>query len=180
MGLTEDELQPLVDMWRKSNPNIVSYWWQVDSAVKAAIKEHIPTQVGAVHFFYKSGMLFIVLTSGRRLSYVKPQIGMNKFGGESFTYMGIDVKKKWSRIESYGPKFVENITQAISRDVLSSAMQRLKDQLIVGHVHDELIIECPLDMPVDRICEIMSKAPEWLPGIVLKADGYECSFYKKD
>lgn len=180
MGLTEDELQPLVTMWRESNPHICEYWWSVDSAVKTAITQHIPTCVGDVHFFWQSGMLFILLPSGRRLAYVKPQLGVNKFGGESVTYMGIDAKKKWSRIESYGPKFVENITQAISRDVLCNAMQTLQDRFIVGHVHDELIIECPQETDLQMICDQMGQAPSWLPGIILRADGYECSFYQKD
>ena len=125
MGLSEDELQPLVSMWRESNPNIVDYWWQVDEAVKTAIKMRIPTKVGNIHFTVRSGMLFITLPSGRRLAYVKPRIGENKFGGESVTYMGIDAKKKWSRIESYGPKFTENIVQAVSRDILAYAMRTL-------------------------------------------------------
>ncbi len=142
MGLTEDELQPLVDMWRSSNPNITAYWWAVDTAVKDAIKQRAKTQVGDVTFVMKNGMLFIGFPSGRRLAYVKPRIGENKFGGESVTYMGIDAQKKWSRIESYGPKFVENIVQAVSRDILSYAMRTLSHCFICGHVHDELIIEC--------------------------------------
>lgn len=180
MGLTEDELQPLVDMWRSSNPNIAAYWWAVDTAVKDAIKQRTQTQVGGITFVMKNGMLFITLPSGRRLAYVKPRIGENRFGGESVTYMGIDAQKKWSRIESYGPKFVENIVQAVSRDILSYAMRTLSACQIVGHVHDELIIECSPDVSLDAICEQMGRTPPWIPGIELRADGYETMFYKKD
>ena len=179
MGLTEDELQPLVDMWRSSNPNITAYWWAVDTAVKDAIKQRTRTQVGSITFVMKNGMLFITLPSGRRLAYVKPRIGENRFGGESVTYMGIDAQKKWSRIESYGPKFVENIVQAVSRDILSYAMRTLSCCQIVGHVHDELIIECSPEVSLDAVCEQMGRTPPWIPGIELKADGYECSFYQK-
>ena len=179
MGLTEDELQPLVDMWRSSNPNITAYWWAVDTAVKDAIKQRTKTQVGDITFVMKNGMLFITLPSGRRLSYVKPRIGENRFGGESVTYMGIDAQKKWSRIESYGPKFVENIVQAVSRDILSYAMRTLSHCFICGHVHDELIIECSPEVSLDAICEQMGRTPPWIPGIELRADGYECGFYQK-
>lgn len=180
MGLEEEELQPLVDMWRESNKNVVSYWWQVDAAVKDAIKMHTRQKVGDVHIFWQSGMLFIQLPSGRRLAYVKPRIGENKFGGESVTYMGTDAQKKWSRIESYGPKFVENIVQAISRDILAYSMRTLSDCFIVGHVHDELIIEAKKDVSLSAICEQMGRTPPWLPGAILRADGYECDFYQKD
>ena len=179
MGLSEDELQPLVDMWRSSNPHITSYWWAVDAAVKKAIKQRCQTQVGDITFVVKSGMLFITLPSGRRLAYVKPRIGENRFGGESVTYMGLDAQKKWSRIESYGPKFVENIVQAVSRDILAYAMRTLHYCQIVGHVHDELIIECSPDVSLDVVCEQMGRTPPWLPGIELRADGYECNFYQK-
>lgn len=179
MGLTEDELQPLVTMWRGANPRIVQYWWDVDNAVKTAIKKKIPGKVGCVGFEARNGMLFITLPSGRRLSYVKPQIGVNRFGGESVTYMGVDGTKHWSRIESYGPKFCENITQAISRDILCNAMRTLSYCRIVGHVHDELIIEVSKDASLDAICEQMGRTPDWLPGIELRADGYECGFYQK-
>ena len=179
MGLTEDELQPLVDMWRSSNPNITAYWWAVDTAVKDAIKQRTQTQVGDITFLVKNGMLFITLPSGRRLAYVKPRIGENRFGGESVTYMGIDAQKKWSRIESYGPKFVENIVQAVSRDILSYAMRTLSHCFICGHVHDELIIECSPEVSLDAICEQMGRTPPWIPGIELRADGYECGFYQK-
>ena len=179
MGLTEDELQPLVDMWRSSNPHITQYWWAVDAAVKDAIQMRTQTQVGDITFLMKNGMLFITLPSGRRLAYVKPRIGENRFGGESVTYMGIDAQKKWSRIESYGPKFVENIVQAVSRDILAHAMRTLSYCQIVGHVHDELIIECTPDVSLDAICEQMGRTPPWIPGIELRADGYECAFYQK-
>ena len=180
MGLSEDELQPLVDMWRNSNPNIVQFWWAVDRCVKQTVKERIPTETHGIRFSYQSGMLFITLPSGRRLSYVKPRIGENKFGGESVTYEGVGSTKKWERIESYGPKFVENIVQAISRDILCYAMRTLRSYRICGHVHDELIIECPLDTNVSEICEMMGRTPPWAVGLPLRADGYECNFYKKD
>ena len=179
MGLTEEELQPLVKLWRESNPHIVQYWWNVDAAVKKTIKTHEVTQVGCVSFHARNGMLFIKLPSGRQLAYVKPRIEGNQYGGESITYMGNDASKKWSRIESYGPKIVENITQAVSRDVLAHAMKSLSQYAIVGHVHDELIIECPQDTSLDQVCETMGQAPSWLPGIDLRADGYQCPFYQK-
>ena len=180
MGLSEEELPSLVEKWRNSNPHITDYWWQVDAAVKNAVKQHIPSSVGNIHFSWQSGMLFINLPSGRRLSYVKPRIGLNKFGGESVTYMGTDGQKKWSHLESYGPKFVENIVQAVSRDILCYAMRNLREQFICGHVHDELIIECPMDVPVESICQLMGRTPPWLHGIKLRADGYETLFYCKD
>ena len=180
MGLTEDELQPLVDSWRSSNPNITAFWWDIDSAVKKTIKQRITTEVKGIKFIYKSGMLFIALPSGRRLSYVKPRIGENRFGGESITYEGIGSTKKWKCIESYGPKFVENIVQAVSRDLLCYAMGNLSNQRICGHVHDELIIECPEDMPVENITKVMSRSPKWMPDILIRGDGYETKFYKKD
>ena len=180
MGLSEDELYPLVQSWRSANPHIVDFWWQVDAAVKTAIKEHIPMRVGCIRFLYQSGMLFIQLPSGRRLSYVKPRIGENRFGGESVTYEGIGATRKWERLESYGPKFVENIVQGISRDILCYAMQTLRCCAIVGHVHDELIIECDRDVSVDAICEQMGRTPPWAEGLILRADGYECEFYQKD
>ena len=180
MGLAEDELQPLVDKWRAANPSIVAFWWKVDEAVKTAIQMCTSERIGNITFTVKSGMLFITLPSGRKLAYVKPRIGMNQFGGESVTYMGIDATKKWSRIESYGPKFVENIVQAISRDILAYAMQTLKHCFIVGHVHDELIIECSEKVSLEKICKQMGRTPEWITGLPLRADGYECMFYKKD
>lgn len=180
MGLTEDELQPLVDMWRSSNPNIVKFWWEVDRCVKETAKKRVPTETHGIRFIYQSGMLFIKLPSGRQLSYVKPRMGENRFGGESVTYEGVGGTKKWERIESYGPKFVENIVQAISRDILMYAMKTLSHCFICGHVHDELIIECGKEVSVDVICEQMGRTPPWIPGLLLRADGYECEFYKKD
>lgn len=180
MGLSEDELQPLVDMWRSSNPNIVQFWWEVDRYVKDTIRQRRRSDTHGIRFDYQSGMLFITLPSGRRLSYVKPRIGENKFGGESVTYEGVGATKKWERIESYGPKFVENIVQAVSRDILCSAMRTLRNYLICGHVHDELIIECPIDTNVSEICEMMGRTPPWAEGLPLRADGYEFTFYKKD
>lgn len=180
MGLTEDELPGLVEKWRESNPHIKKYWWNVDAAVKKAVKLHQPSMVGCVSFSWKSGMLFIGLPSGRRLAYVKPSIGVNQFGGESITYYGTEGQNVWGQQESYGPKFVENIVQAISRDILCFAMKNLRDQCICAHVHDELIIEVPPEIPYLTICDKMGEAPPWLPGIVLRADGYETPFYLKD
>ena len=180
MGLSEDELQPLVDSWRSSNPNIVQFWWDVDRCVKTAIKQRTATETHGIRFIYQSGMLFIALPSGRRLCYVKPKIGENRFGGESVTYEGVGTNKKWERIESYGPKFVENIVQAISRDILCYAMRTLSHCFIVGHVHDELIIETPMDADLTSICEQMGRTPAWIEGLLLRADGYETQFYKKD
>lgn len=180
MGLAEDELQPLVDMWRRSNPNIVKFWWEVDRCVKETVKKKVPTETHGIRFIYQSGMLFIKLPSGRQLSYVKPRMGENRFGGEAVTYEGVGGTKKWERIESYGPKFVENIVQAISRDILMYAMKTLSHCFICGHVHDELIIECSKEVSVDAICEQMGRTPPWIPGLLLRADGYECEFYKKD
>lgn len=180
MGLSEEELQPLVNSWRASNPMITAFWWDVDRAVKTAITKRIPTEVRSIRFVYKSGMLFIQLPSGRRLSYVKPRIGINQFGGESVTYEGVGATKKWERIESYGPKFVENIVQAISRDILCNAMKTLRHCFIVGHVHDELIIECAPEVDLKAVCEQMGRSPDWMPDILLRADGYETAFYKKD
>ena len=180
MGLSEEELQPLVNSWRASNPMITAFWWDVDRAVKTAITQRIPTEVRSIRFFYKSGMLFIQLPSGRRLSYVKPRIGINQFGGESVTYEGVGTTKKWERIESYGPKFVENIVQAISRDILCNAMKTLRHCFIVGHVHDELIIECSPGVNLKAACEQMGQSPDWMPDILLRADGYETQWYRKD
>jgi len=180
MGLTEDELQPLVDAWRSSNSRIVQFWWDIDRAVKAAIKEQIPSNVGSIHIFCQSGMLFIRLPSGRTLSYVKPRMGVNKFGSESVTYEGVGGTKKWERIESYGPKFVENIVQAISRDILMHAMKTLRHCFIVAHIHDELVIECSKEVSLKDICEQMGRTPPWIKGLLLRADGYETMFYKKD
>jgi DNA polymerase I - 3''-5'' exonuclease and polymerase domains len=180
MGLTEDELKPLVTTWRESNPNITNLWWSVDCAVKDCIKSHSCTETHGIQFIYQSGFMFIKLPSGRRLAYVKPRIGMNKFGGENVTYEGIGVSKKWERIDSYGPKFVENIVQAIARDILCYAMEQLKYYRIVATVHDEVIIEAEIDTKVEEIVKIMCQNPEWTKSLQLDADGYECLFYKKD
>ena len=180
MGLSEEELQPLVDSWRAANPNIVRFWWDVDRCVKDTVKNRVPTETHGIRFRYQSGMLFIQLPSGRRLSYVKPRMGENRFGGESVTYEGVGGTKKWERIESYGPKFVENIVQAISRDILAHSMRTLSHCFICGHVHDELIIECSMGVSLDAICEQMGRTPAWISGLLLRADGYECNFYKKD
>lgn len=180
MGIPEEELGNLVQSWRSANPHIVDFWWQVDGAVKTAIKQRVPVWVNNIRFSCKSGVLFIELPSGRRLSYVKPRIGGNKFGGESVTYEGIGATKNWKRLESYGPKFVENIVQGTARDILCYAMQTLRHCAIVGHVHDELIIECDKDVSADAVCEQMGRTPPWAEGLLLRADGYECDFYKKD
>ena len=180
MGLEEEELQPLVDAWRTSNPNIVKLWWDVDRAVKTVIKRKQPQMVRGIRFSYQSGMLFITLPSGRNLAYVKPRIGKNRFGSESVTYEGVGSTKKWERIESYGPKFVENIVQATSRDILMYAMKTLRCCSIVAHVHDELIIEGDPRMSLDAVCEQMGRVPPWADGLVLRADGYTCDFYMKD
>ncbi|MBC8591091.1 DNA polymerase [Wansuia hejianensis] len=180
MGLKEEELQPLVYAWRQSNPNITKLWWDVDRAAKNCVKEKIPTETHGIKFIYQSGMLFIVLPSGRKLAYVKPRMGENKFGGEAVTYEGVGGTKKWERIESYGPKFVENIVQGISRDILCHAMKSLKDYYIVAHVHDEIIIEANMDASLSQVCEEMAKTPSWAMGLLLGADGFECLFYQKD
>ena len=180
MGLTEEELQPLVDSWRNANPNIVRFWWDVDRAVKKAVKQREPSVIKGIRFEVRGGMLFITLPSGRRLSYVKPRIGENRFGGESVTYEGVGATKKWERIESYGPKFVENIVQAISRDILMFAMKTLRHCFICAHVHDELITECGMGVDLGAVCKQMGRTPPWAEGLVLRADGYETMFYKKD
>ena len=180
MGLAEEELQPLVDAWRISNPNIVQLWWDVDNAVKTTVRQRLDAETHGIRFRYRSGMLFIILPSGRQLCYVKPKMGTNKFGGDSVTYEGVGSTKKWERIESYGPKFVENIVQAISRDILMYAIRTLSHCFIVGHVHDELIIECGMDVSLDAVCDQMGRTPPWIEGLNLRADGYETMFYKKD
>lgn len=180
MGLTEEELQPLVDAWRKSNPMVTTLWWDVDRAVKQCVHERISVRTHNIVFTYKSGFLIIKLPSKRCLYYVKPRVEENKYGGESVTYEGVGSTKKWERMESYGPKFVENITQAIARDILLYAMQTLKEYRIVAHVHDEAIIETDKNVSVQSVCELMGRTPPWAEGLLLRADGYECEFYKKD
>ena len=180
MGLTEEELQPLVNAWRNANPMITDMWWDIDRAVKTTVREHIPTEVAGLKFTYESGFLFMRLPSGRRLAYVKPRMGINQFGSESVTYEGVGATKKWERLESYGPKFCENAIQAIARDILMYAMQTLRNCSIVAHVHDELIIEVDRRMSLSAVCEQMGRIPPWAKGLLLRADGYECDFYKKD
>ena len=180
MGLEEEELQPLVSAWRSSNPNIVRLWWDIDRAAMTAVNERSTTATHGIRFFYQSGMLFIILPSGRRLSYVKPRIGENRFGSDCVTYEGVGGTKKWERIDSYGPKFVENIVQAVSRDILCYAMQNLRDCAIVMHVHDEIVIEADHRMSTEAVCNQMGQTPPWAKGLLLRADGYETDFYKKD
>lgn len=180
MGLTEEELQPLVNAWRNANPMITALWWDIDRAVKTTVREHIPTEVAGLKFTYESGFLFMRLPSGRRLAYVKPRMGINQFGSESVTYEGVGATKMWERLESYGPKFCENAIQAIARDILMYAMQTLRNCSIVAHVHDELIIEADRRMSLSAVCEQMGRTPPWAKGLLLRADGYECDFYKKD
>ena len=180
LGLSDTELKQIVTDWREASPHITEFWWAVDRAVKKAVKEKTATKTHGLLFSYEAGFLFIRLPSGRRLAYAKPYIGKNKFGGESVTYMGINAQKKWDRLESYGPKFVENCVQGIARDLLMYSMQTLSQYFIVGHIHDEMIIECPKDTKLDEICQQMARTPDWAKGLLLRADGYECSFYKKD
>ena len=206
MGVQEKELQPLVDAWRKASPNIVRLWWNVDAAVKTAIrarrtvrlpigsvsnistphsslstlKKPLHSSLSTLDISCRAGMLFIKLPSGRSLSYVRPRLTQNRFGGESIEYLGIGPSKKWERIESYGPKFVENIVQGISRDLLAEAMIRLSPRPIVAHVHDEVIVEAAPEVTVNEICTIMAQTPPWAEGLLLRADGYECEFYRKD
>lgn len=180
MGLKECELQPIVNSWRSANPNIVKFWWAIDRAAKMAVKGKTTASAKGVSFSCESGFLFITLPSGRRLSYVKPRIGENRFGGESITYEGTGSTKKWERLETYGPKLIENIVQATSRDILLNAMKTLRCCSIVAHVHDEIIIEADTAMSLEKVCEQMGSVPLWTLGLILKADGYECDFYKKD
>lgn len=182
MGVPEEELKPLVDAWRLANPNIVRLWWDIDRAASTCVRERTATECRGIRFIYQSGMMFIVLPSGRKLVYVKPRLGVNRFGNESVTFEGVGEQKKWLRLESYGPKFVENIVQATARDILAEAMLRLDAHgyKIVMHVHDEAVIEAPADTSLDDICEVMGQTPVWAKGLLLRADGYICDFYKKD
>ena len=180
MGLGEDELPALVSAWRQSNPGITEFWWAVDRAATDAVIRKTTTKTHGVAFSCRSGMLFITLPSGRSLAYVKPRVGTNRFGGDCITYEGIGGTKKWERLESYGPKFVENIVQAVSRDILCHAMRRLADHRIVMHIHDEVVIEADPDVSVRSICDLMGQTPPWAKGLLLRADGYETDFYKKD
>ena len=180
MGLEEDELPQLVDAWRQANPCIVKFWWDVDKAAMEAVRYKRTNSTHGITFSCQSGMLFITLPSGRRLAYVKPRIGENKFGGQCITYEGVGATKKWERLDSYGPKFVENIVQATARDILCSAMQTLRHCSIVMHVHDEVVIEADSRMSLKAVCELMGLTPPWAKGLLLRADGYETDFYKKD
>ena len=180
MGLTEDELPPLVDAWRQANPNIVQFWWAVDRAVMEAVRFKHTNETYGIEFSCKNGMLFITLPSGRRLAYVKPKIGTNKFGGDCITYEGVGGTKKWERLDSYGPKFVENIVQATARDILCYAMNTLRCCSIVMHIHDEVVIEADRRMSMQAVCDQMGRTPPWAKGLQLRANGYETDFYKKD
>ena len=182
MGVPEEELKPLVDVWRQSNPAIVRLWWDADKAASACVRDRTEAETHGVRFAYQSGILFVTLPSGRRLAYVKPRMGVNRYGNESVTYEGVGEQKKWLRLESYGPKFVENIVQATARDILAEAMLRLNDAgyRIVMHIHDEAVIEAPADTSLADVCEIMGLTPAWAKGLLLRADGYVCDFYKKD
>ena len=180
MGLTEEERQPLVTTWRAANLNIVRFWWDVDRAAMRAVRERTPTEIQGIRFYYQSGMLFITLPSRRRLVYVKPRIGTNRFGSDCVTYEGTGVARRWERVESYGPKFVENVVQAISRDLLSHAMKNLKHLPIVMHIHDEIVIEAPREVSTEEICQVMSETPPWAKELLLRAEGFECDFYQKD
>lgn len=180
-GLQEEELKPLVDAWRLSNPHITKFWWDVDKAASTCVRERTATETHGIRFYYQSGMMFVVLPSGRRLVYVKPKMGLNRFGNESVTYEGVGEQKKWLRLESYGPKFVENIVQATARDILAEAMLRLNaaGYRIVMHVHDEAVIEAPPDTSLENICSVMGQTPTWASGLLLRADGYVCDFIRK-
>lgn len=183
MGMQEEELQPLVNQWRASNPHITKFWWDVDAASVKAVKERTSVTYKNLCFSYRSGILFVTLPSGRSLSYIKPRRTQNRFGRESLSYEGVGESKKWMRIETYGPKLVENIVQATARDLLALAMLRLRDAGfdIVMHIHDEAVLEVPDGVSsVEEICRIMAVAPDWAAGLPLRADGYECPFYKKD
>lgn len=180
MGLSEDELYPLVTAWRSANPNIVRLWWDVDRAAMTAVRDRTISETHGIRFAFQSGMLFITLPSGRRLAYVKPRIGTNQFGSDCVTYEGVGGTKKWERLDSYGPKFVENIVQATSRDILCYAIQGQRHCGIVMHVHDEIVIEADPRMSTKVLCQQMSRTPSWAEGLLLRADGYECEFYKKD
>lgn len=180
MGLAENELQPLVSAWRAANPNIVRFWWDVDRAAVTAVRDRTMAEAHGIKFGCQSGMLFVTLPSGRRLSYVKPRIGANQYGSSCVTYEGVGATKKWERIASYGPKLVENIVQATSRDILAFAMQAQRHCGIVMHVHDEIVIEADPRMSTEALCEQMGRTPPWAEGLLLRADGYDCPFYKKD
>jgi DNA polymerase len=179
MGIKEEDLQGLVNAWRQANPAIVKFWWEADTAARVAVRDKTETNTHGVKFSYESGMLFIKLPSGRRLCYVKPKLAVNRFGSECVSYEGLTAAKKWGRLESSPGKWVENITQAVARDVLYHAMNTLRCSSIVLHVHDEIVLEADPRMSVDTVCEQMSRLPAWAEGLPLRADGYECAFYQK-
>ena len=180
MGLQEHELSGLIQQWRSANPNIVRLWWDVDRVVKTCVSERTHSETHGIQFQNQSGFLFITLPSNRRLAYVKPRIGENQFGGQCITYEGVGGTKKWERLDSYGPKFVENIVQATARDLLCYAMQTLRSCSIVMHIHDEIVIEADPGMSLVSVCERMGRTPPWAEGLLLRADGYVTDFYKKD
>lgn len=183
MGLTEEELPELVKQWRSANPHITRLWWDVDEAATKAVEDKTETAVGSIRFVYQSKKLFVVLPSGRSLCYMRPDFTSNRFGNRSLCYKGVGESKKWTTIETYGPKLVENIVQATARDILAMAMLRLQNAgfEIVMHIHDEAVLEVPIGQSsVNEICSIMSETPPWAQGLPLRADGYECEFYKKD
>lgn len=180
LGLSDAELKQIVTDWREASPHIVQLWWDVEAAAMKAVRQKASAETHDIIFSYESGFLFVHLPGGRRLAYVKPRIGENRFGGESITYWGVGTSKRWERLETYSGKLVENIVQGIARDLLFYSMKTLSDCFIVGHIHDEMIIECTKDTSLSDICEQMSVTPEWADGLLLRADGYECNFYKKD
>lgn len=180
MGLTKDELPSIVSSWREANARIVRFWWDVDHAVSEAVKHHRATRLGRLRFFFSSGTLFITLPSGRSLAYAMPQVGVNRFGGECVTYMGVGATRKWERLESYGPKFGENIVQATSRGILCNSIRTLRNCSIVMHIHDELVIEASPEVSLEALCAQMGRVPQWADGLVLRADGYVCDFNQKD
>lgn len=182
LGLTDDELPPLVQMWRNASPHIVQFWWDVDKAAKECIKTHLPQTTHGMKFIYRSGCMFLRLRSGRYLCYPKPKIGTNRFGSESITFMGINTVKKWDRIETYGAKLVENIVQATSRDLLAEAMRRLEatENTVVMHIHDEAVIDAPSNRSLDTMVQLMTEVPDWANGLILNAAGFVSDFYKKD
>lgn len=178
--MSDAELKQLVTDWRNASPHIVQLWWDVERAALTAVREQLPTETHGFQFSYESGFLFIRLLSGRRLAYVKPRIEPNRFGGDSITYEGIGTGRKWERLETYSGKLVENLVQATARDLLFYSMQTLSQYFIVGHIHDEIILECPKDTKLEEICQQMARTPDWAKGLLLRADGYACQFYKKD
>jgi len=180
MGLKEEELKPLVDAWRAANPNIVRFWWDADKAAKIAIQQKKTIETRGIRFSYQSDMLFITLPSGRKLSYIKPRIGTNRFGSECVTYEGIGATKKWERLESSPGKWVENITQAVARDILYYALSEFRSSDVVMHIHDEIVIEADQHISLETVCEQMSRVPPWAKGLPLRCDGYECDFYQKN